>query len=473
MKFSLEAQDPRSGELRTFDLDDEWPFLFENGREFNLEHLGGFKAPQPPSKRMPSYTTHPDYPSAKTHIVERLLIQVGFACNYSCAYCSQATVTGGVSGNPADVARFMAMLEHVQLGDFNDGEGVTAELWGGEPLVYWKTLKPLVEALRTKFPALKFSMVTNGSLLTPEKVDFIEAMDISVALSHDGPGQSVRGPDPFDDPVAGPAIRDLYRRRRPKHKISFSAMLHADSYRRTAIVDFFREKTGDPFVVISEGGFVLPYHETGMRLTPHDPSTLFSIRRSLYEELVEHPELAANFWILREDMQKLMRSFAYRHRRDSVPQLCGKDREGVVTVDLAGNVLTCHQVSADTVAANGASHRIGHISDLAGVRLNTSVSWHHRASCQTCPVVRLCGGRCMYLQGAEFAAACEAAYSEKVAVFAAAFRMLTGCHLLRIRSPHLPLHRQILWDGEHPELMGAAQSASPVHKTIPIRAVRA
>jgi hypothetical protein len=34
-----------------------------------------------------------------------------------------------------------------------------------------------------------------------EIIEFIEKYKFSVAISHDGPNQKIRGPDPFDDPI--------------------------------------------------------------------------------------------------------------------------------------------------------------------------------------------------------------------------------------------------------------------------------
>lgn len=479
MIFTLDAFDPSTRRTRHFEFDNAVPTLTENGEPVSLDDVRGFMSPEPPPVRdVASTATHPSQPRKKARVIERLLIQMGVSCNYSCSYCSQASLTSGVSGNPSDVPALLAMLRRVRLGQQDTGKGVRVELWGGEPLVYWKTLKPLVEAMRARYPDIQFTMITNGSLLTLEKVDWIEKMHFGIAISHDGPGQHFRGPDPFDDPIAGAAILDLYQRLRPFCRISFSSMLHVGNYSRKAIVDFFVEKTGDPFVPISEGGFISPYDNQGMDLTPHRLVSLFTIRKALYEEIVCFPELAANYWLIREDVQRMIRGLAYRYPLNGTAQICGKDREDTATIDMEGNVLTCQIVNRDTVATNGNSHKIGHITDVDSVALNTSLSWHHREGCKGCPVLRMCGGRCMFLDGAEFAAACEASYTEKVAVLAIAFKMITGCQLLRINAPHLPLHRQILWDAEHEELAllmsGDAKEASARrHKVIPIVAVSA
>ena len=86
------------------------------------------------------------------------------------------------------------------------------EFWGGEPFVYWKTLKPLAEALRARYPAAHFNIITNGSLLDLDKNAWLEKLGFSVGLSHDGPGYHARGADPLDDPEKLAAIMDLWAR---------------------------------------------------------------------------------------------------------------------------------------------------------------------------------------------------------------------------------------------------------------------
>jgi hypothetical protein len=106
----------------------------------------------------------------------------------------------------------LAKLDNLE---FSEEKGLKIEFWGGEPFVYWKTFKPLAEAIAKKFSEWKqppkFSVITNGSLLTEDICAWLYAMGFSVAISHDGPGQYVRGPDPFDDPEAKKRILGFYR----------------------------------------------------------------------------------------------------------------------------------------------------------------------------------------------------------------------------------------------------------------------
>src|SRR5262249_32691663 len=162
-------------------------------------------------------------------------------------------VPHATNGNPDFVERFVRNLDR-----WLAGVPQRIEYWGGEPLVYWKTLKPLAEALRKKFPDTSFLMITNGSLLDPEIKQWPEDIDFSVGISHDGPGQHVRGPDPLADPAQRKHILDLFKRLAPKGRISFNSMISRSNLDRAAVEEFFRGVFGHGAFNIGEGGFIDP-----------------------------------------------------------------------------------------------------------------------------------------------------------------------------------------------------------------------
>ena len=81
-----------------------------------------------------------------------LKIQLGLSCNYSCEYCSQRFVPHAEETTQADVPQFLHLLESSL-----ERAPERIEFWGGEPLVYIKTLRPLAEALRQRYPAASIS----------------------------------------------------------------------------------------------------------------------------------------------------------------------------------------------------------------------------------------------------------------------------------------------------------------------------
>lgn len=156
----------------------------------------------------------------KSRNVNTLKIQMGFACNYSCSYCLQATAALSPEVNVLDDTHtFLRKLDNWLIGSPS-----RIEFWGGEPLVYWSRLKILVPTLRDKFPDAEFVMITNGSLLNKERNDFIIKYNIGIGLSHDGEAHTkIRGKDPLTDPTTFKWINDLVTRH--NDMLSFNCVL--------------------------------------------------------------------------------------------------------------------------------------------------------------------------------------------------------------------------------------------------------
>jgi len=361
--------------------------------------------------------TSRDAPLGKT--TPRVLkISLGLSCNYSCEYCSQRFVARNIETNPDDIDGFLASLERWVLSPPD-----VVEFWGGEPLVYIKTLRPLADALRQKFPAARFSVITNGSLLNQETNQWLEDLGFTVSISHDGPGQHVRGPDPLEDHEARTAILDLYQRLAPKERFSFNAMLNRDNQSRAAIQAFFVNLTGDPNVMIGEGGFVDAYDAGGIAQSLRSEE-FHSFRRQAFHD-IRHGK-ASRIASVRDRVMSFVNSMRFMRPSSSLGQKCGMDRPDSIAVDLKGNVLTCQNVSAAALAPNGESHRIGHTSQLDQVALKTATHWSHRSECPKCPVLQICKGSCMFLEGPLWEASCNNAYSDALPIFASGIEFLTG-----------------------------------------------
>ena len=452
-KFVVTVVDPKTGNPSK---------LFYDNVESTLSDETGLSVVQVMSEsimaaRSPVARTSKSTPIGKTS-PRVLKISLGLSCNYECEYCSQRFVPRSQETNPEDIQSFIDGLD-----SWITEPPEKVEFWGGEPLVYIKTLRPLAEAIRAKYPLTQFTMITNGSVLTPEINDWIEKMDFSIGLSHDGPGQAVRGPDPLADPDKKAAILDLYARLAPKGKMSFNTMMNRNNPSRAAVQQFFVALTGDRFVRIGEGGIVDAYDEGGVAnsLQSHE----FAAYRNLaFSEI--RAGSARNFGVLAEKIMSFVNSLRTRRPISSVGQRCSMDKPDILAVDLRGNVLTCQNVSAVGMAPNGESHLLGTVHDLDRVKLNTATHFAHREECLGCPVVQICQGACMFLEGRLWDTTCNNAYSDAVPIFAAGIEFLTGL---------FPIHIEGQFRADRKDLFSNANSSpqSPSPKAFPIPVVAA
>lgn len=378
----------------------------------------------------------PDQPGVKVKGGLRVVkIQLGLGCNYDCSYCLQAQQPR-TGSTPKEVDDFVAKMND-WVGD--DVEGLSFEFRGGEPFVYWKTLKPLAEKIREKYPSAIFSVCTNGSLLDAEKNDWLVRLGFRVSVSHDGPGQFVRGPDPLDVPEQRAAILELYRRLAPEGRFAFAAMLNVKNQSRAAIRKFFQKVTGDENPPLSEGGIIDSYDDEGIGLS-FDPISSLHFRRNAYVEAIQG--LTEGFALPVTKVLSFVGGVANGRNAKFVTQKCGMDMPNQIAVDMKGNVLTCQNVQASETGINGNSHKIGHVDDLDAVRLNTVKHWENRPGCSKCPVLQVCGGSCMYLDGEMFSVSCENSYTDNVVFFALGLREIVGGTLIYIDSPDLPEDRK-------------------------------
>jgi uncharacterized protein len=348
----------------------------------------------------------PDAPLVGKSAPRILKIQLGLGCNYSCTYCSQ----GGQKEE-------LTSTDDAENFDLEWAEGVPdkVEFWGGEPLLYWKKLQALVPKIDAKWPNVPRSIVSNGTLLTRERIDWLFDNGFSVALSHDGPGQSLRGDDPLEDLEMRRLWQYLFLRF--GERASINAVLTAENHDLFDLWMWFEERLGTVRVNVED--VVTDYGGAEMTQAQLE---------AVYRSVKRHASsgLAMAFPRIRWSMLQFMATLALAKPLMGGHQVCGMDRTDQLAVDLNGNVLTCQNAGA----ASG--HKIGRVEDLAGVTLNTSTSYMSRPNCAECPVVHLCYGSCMFLADKEFESSCRSSYWFNRAVLEGVVYLLTGKEVVEI-----------------------------------------
>jgi uncharacterized protein len=335
-----------------------------------------------------------------------LKIQLGLGCNYACSYCSQ--------GGQKEEATSSKDAETFDL-DFVTEVPGKIELWGGEPLLYWKKIEALVAKIDAKWPGVPRSIVSNGSLLTREKVDWLYDHGFSVALSHDGPGQSLRGPDPLDDMEMRLTWQYLFDKF--GERAAVNAVLTAKNFDLFLLWMWFEERLGQIKLNIED--IVTDYG--GAKMTDAE-------LQEIYRSVKVHASsgLAMVFPRMRWSMLHFMETLAIAKPLAGGHQVCGMDRQDQLAVDLNGNVLTCQNAGAES------GHKIGAVSDLKSVALNTATSYMSRPNCGECPVVHLCYGSCMFLGGDDFDSSCRSSYWHNRAMLEGVIKLLTGKEVVSI-----------------------------------------
>jgi len=110
-------------------------------------------------------------------------------CNLRCTYCFDNYLSDRENKCTIDNIMSIDIIPNLLL--FIDStkskENINISLFGGEPLLNWEFFtKFVIEAKKRYGNNCSISTVTNGTLLTTEKIDFLKYYDIGVSISLDG-----------------------------------------------------------------------------------------------------------------------------------------------------------------------------------------------------------------------------------------------------------------------------------------------
>jgi uncharacterized protein len=399
--------------------------------------------------------------------IRHVRLQTGFACNARCQYCIQPDHTAGKTASLEEVDTLAGRLPDWMANSEDGGQGFTFTIRGGEPLVYWKLLRPFIEKTRALYPRALISITTNGLLLDMRKAKWLHDRNVVCCVSHDGPGQFVRGADPLETPEAREAILWLFGQSEKQtsgcRNFAFCSVLHPQNTSRKAILDYFRRLTGQESIAIGEGFFVR-VHETSKYKFILSGKKAWEYRRLVREEL--YRGIDRYFPLLAQQALSFTRLLARRRRLPETSIACDVGRRDIVSLDFHGNLLTCHNVGHDERGMNGAPLRIGHIDAMANAEFLGVKNIGQRKHCAHCPVAALCRGGCCYQDGLGHDAACGMFYTDYVPVFSMVFKMLFGEEVTKIEGADFeyPADRQDVY-GQY----GGAPPRPPVRSAIPIR----
>ena len=124
-------------------------------------------------------------------VIKSLCLNIAHDCNLRCKYCFASQ--GDYDTHKRELMSFDVAKRAVDLLiKSTEGKRQHCEIdfFGGEPLMNWGVVKQTVEYIREQEKihdrVFKLSLTTNGMLLTPDKVKYLNDQHISLILSLDG-----------------------------------------------------------------------------------------------------------------------------------------------------------------------------------------------------------------------------------------------------------------------------------------------
>lgn len=119
------------------------------------------------------------------HELYQIDILANYTCNFKCIYCYSAA---GRSSRQIDFNHIKAVIDYLFCsGKKQDNPYIINFSGGGEPLLSFDLIRQSVDYIkkvnRDKNYRYDIGLVTNGSLITPEIVDYLQAKKVNMAVS--------------------------------------------------------------------------------------------------------------------------------------------------------------------------------------------------------------------------------------------------------------------------------------------------
>ncbi len=313
--------------------------------------------------------------------VLNLCVIINLRCNFACRYCFQGSLKQGERMDDAVIAQSAAfILDRLRR---HDKKRLVLDFYGGEPLMtpeiiraFATRLAPGIEAEDREF---SFTLVSNGSLLTPELARELSGIGLAgVRITVDGPPEihnhyrPYAGGGPTFDRIMDNivAIADIV-------KVTLSGNYSRDNFRRF------------PELLDLLPGYGLGPDRVEVRFNPvlqtRDSFTLPEFAFGCAS--INEPWLPGATIFIRREMMKR----GYRPP-DIRPAPCMVEMADSLTLGPDGRLYKCiSMVGHDKFAVGDVGHGLGDIS------VYRPRQWRRREQCRACGYLPLCFGGCRYL----------------------------------------------------------------------------
>lgn len=366
---------------------------------------------------------HPDYSD-----LQDIVIFVGSRCNFKCKYCPEIPFRNDEHNSlHADIERFKREVKaNIDLTKIR-----SLMISGGEPLVYWQSVRQILGFFNENCPNLRwYRMISNGSLLTDEIMQEIDANGCRLTVSEDGGANAFRKPRTEKETAE---IYQRYDRYCKEYGHNFAIRYSLGKHHLDAVECYHYFKQNIPHILrIADQGVIecttpvsdVSNIENMMFFTSKlSVDELRLISDSRYQLLLENrPECHKSNSILRQYR------WALTNRKTWADQyVCDNAYGHGIHLTLNGDILDC--LWTPTARAP-----IGHVTDMQHVDVsNRYQSWEFRDNCYKCPIVPFCRGICSKATNYSINQSCPLTYADKLAYFKAAFKLELGVDIVSIK----------------------------------------
>ena len=322
-------------------------------------------------------------------VVKALCLHVAHTCNLNCSYCfaSQGRYQGERALMSFEVGkRAMDFL----IENSGSRRNLEVDFFGGEPLMAFDVVKEVVDYARSKEKKynknFRFTITTNGMLLTDDKIDYINKEMYNVVLSLDG-RKEVN--DRMRFCVNGSGSYDIIL---PKFQKMAKERGDGQYYIRGTFTKYNKDFSNDVLHFYEKG-----FEQISIEPVVTDPKLPYALTEEDLPEVYAEYEKLAKIIIEKRKNGEFFNFFHFMIDLDQGPcaikrlRGCGCGNE-YVSVTPEGDVYPCHQFVGKPEWIMGSVNDLSLNTEIKDSFAKTTV--YTKPECRTCWAKFYCSGGC-------------------------------------------------------------------------------
>lgn len=321
--------------------------------------------------------------------IKAMCLNVAHDCNLRCSYCFASTGDFGGERKLMTPEVGKKAIDYL-LKYSGDRHNLEMDFFGGEPLMAFDVVKEVVEYARSKEKEynknFRFTITTNGMLLTDDKIDYINKEMYNVVLSLDGRKEvndrmrfCVNGSGSYD--IILPKFQKLVQKRGD-----------GQYYVRGTFTKYNKDFTNDVLHFFDQG-----FEQISIEPVVTDPKLPYALTEEDLPEVFAEYEKLAKVIIEKRKNGEFFNFFHFMIDLDQGPcaikrlRGCGCGNE-YVSVTPEGDVYPCHQFVGKKEWIMGSVNDLSLNTEIKDSFAKTTV--YTKPECRTCWAKFYCSGGC-------------------------------------------------------------------------------
>jgi len=319
--------------------------------------------------------------------VGTMILQISHACNLRCKYCY---ADSGSYGGPTELMSKEVGERAIDFLIDNSGNRDVLEVtfFGGEPLLNFSLVKHLVEYAREKDTSkkFKFSMTTNGTLLTAQVSEWLSDNGFSLIVSLDGPEEI------HDEVRVYPSGGGSHRTILENAKKAAALPIGKRTTMRGTVSSRCLDISKQTDYLFDQG-----FKSVSVEPAVGGPDDAFAVQEKDLPRLTESYKEFARSYLQRIRNGHSPRFFHFfrilERLQSGIPRthVCGAG-SGYLAVSPNGDIYPCHKLDGQSGCKIGSV--FSGIEDERRAIWRDTIEVDSNEICRSCWAKYLCGGRC-------------------------------------------------------------------------------